>query len=370
MESELASAVANALEAQGDSVRQVRDGDCAGFDADRLLLLVNVANFPAYRRMLPRATVRRPRTILWQMDPLPPEETPEAVEQIGLNAAGWRDRLRAGAIPPPASTVSGQVMRLTAKFRHWTYKQLSRPGYTRALQAMLTGPGWRWPDVDWPQIRACFQAWHWIRSGLAEGWIDRLAVSTQQRQRFLDRRHCPSAFLPVPAYPALGHRLELTRDIDVLFLGRTRHGRRPHLWPRLHASLQHHPLRVLEITGDCYGTARTELLNRTRVLVNLHNYPWNPAWIRFHIATLCGAAIASEPVDDTEPYAPGRDYLAASVSELPAAIARLLHDETERQHLVHSANRICQTRLTLPATMDQLRQLVPGRNGPNTQKPP
>ncbi len=78
MESELASAVADALQAQGNSVRRVRDGDSAGFDADLLLLLVNVANFPAYRRMLPRATARRPRTILWQMDPLPPEQTPAA----------------------------------------------------------------------------------------------------------------------------------------------------------------------------------------------------------------------------------------------------------------------------------------------------
>jgi len=359
MESELASAVADALETQGVSVRRVRDGDSAGFDADLLLLLVNVANFPAYRRMLPRATARRPRTILWQMDPLPPEETPAAAEQIGLSAAGWRDRLQAGAIPPPASTFPGQITRLTAKFRNWTYKQLSRPGYTRALRTMLASPGWRWPDVDWPQIRACFQAWHWIQSGLAEGWIDRLAVSTQQRQRFLARHPCPAAFLPVPAYPALGHRLQLTRDLDVLFLGRTRHGRRPHLWPRLRAALQDRQLRVMEVTGDCYGDARTELLNRTRVLVNLHNYPWNPAWIRFHLATLCGAAVASEPMDDTEPYVPGRDYLSALVSDLPAALARLLHDEAERQRLVDSATRICQSRLTLAATIDQLRELAP-----------
>jgi hypothetical protein len=103
---------------------------------------------------------------------------------------------------------------------------------------------------------------------------------------------------------------------------------------------------------------RTELVNRTRLLLNVQNYPWNPAWIRFHIATLCGAAVVSEPLDDDEPYAPGRDYRAVPRAELPAAIAHLLEDEPARRRLVDNASRICQARLTLTAAIEQLRSLA------------
>ena len=54
---------------------------------------------------------------------------------------------------------------------------------------------------------------------------------------------------------------------------------------------------------------------------------------------------------------------------LPAALARLLHDETERQRLVDSATRICQTRLSLAGIIDELRNLVPCRDVSETRKP-
>jgi hypothetical protein len=356
MESELAEAVAGALLDQGCHVRRVRDGEPAGVEADVLLLLVNLANFPAYARMLSRRRSQRPRTIVWQMDPLPPVETPKDAERLGLGAAAWRDRLGTAGIPPRSPGI--RPARMLAKLRQWTYKQVSRPGYVRAARSMRGSPGWRWHDVDWPQIRSCFQSWHWIHRGLAEGWINQAISSTRQRQQFLASRGFDSDYLPVPAYSTLGRRLYLERDVDVLFLGGTRHGRRRHLWGHLKSGLKSHGLRVSEITGDCYGEARTQVLNRTRVLVNLHNYPWNPAWIRFHIATLCGAAIASEPIDDTEPYAAGRDYLAASAIDLPAAIIRLLRNKTECQRLVDSAIRICQADLTVAGTIEKLRSLA------------
>jgi hypothetical protein len=89
---ELPTAICRCFQQLGHPTSLVQDGDPAGFEAEVLLLLTNLVNYPVYCHRLRRSGSQRPIIILWQMDPLPPENLPAEAEAIGLKASRWRDR--------------------------------------------------------------------------------------------------------------------------------------------------------------------------------------------------------------------------------------------------------------------------------------
>ncbi len=91
---ELATATCRYLEQLGHSASIVHDGDHSGLTADVLLLLINLGHYPAYCEKLRRGGSRRPKSILWQMDPLPSPAWPDEALDAGLNAARWKGRFR------------------------------------------------------------------------------------------------------------------------------------------------------------------------------------------------------------------------------------------------------------------------------------
>ena len=112
------------------------------------------------------------------------------------------------------------------------------------------------------------------------------------------------------------------------------------------------------VTGNCYGEERIQLLNRTRILVMLHQYRWSPAWIRFGFAAQCGACVVSEPMVDTQPFQADVHYAAAPAAQLPEVIQRLLRDDVERGRLVSAAEELCRTSLTLHHSVRQIAEIV------------
>jgi hypothetical protein len=289
------------------------------------------------------------------MDPLPPPNISARAAAIGLAAAGWRRRF--GLAQSAASMSRGRKLVTLIRLREWLCKVASSYGFRRAwrlMQSDVAEP----IEVDWRQLRGVMQNWRSILEARQEGWLDHLAASTVQRSRFLEDRRMPAAFIPVGACEEFGSELGIPRDIDVLFLGRVKHGRRSALLSQLEEALHAQGASMHVVVDDCYGTARTRLLNRSRVLLNLHTYPWSPAWIRFLMAARCGAAVVSEPTEDRQPFEPDVHYLAAPAGELVAAVCRLLADEPARARLARAATELCQERLTLVRSVQSLRSLV------------
>jgi hypothetical protein len=349
---ELATAVCGCLQQLGHATSLVEDGDPAGFEAQVLLLLTNLGNYPAYCRRLKRCGARRPITILWQMDPLPPENlTPEA-EAAGLKASRWRVRfwLRQSAAALPRWKKLCTLFRL----REWASKQCSAPGYRNASRLIQRSVG---GDFDWVQIRGVMETWRMILDSHREGWLDHLAVSTNQRRRFLASRGIASHFIPVGAHEAMGRDLGLPRDIPVGFLGAVKHGRRAAMLERLSRRLKEKGIPLNQVTNSCHGEQRCEWLNRTRILVSLHNYSWNPAWIRFLMAARCGTLVVSEPMNDEHPMVAGVHYIAAAVDEMPEVICKLLDDPGRICQITSAAAYLCYHELTLLRTVEQLSRL-------------
>ncbi len=331
----------------------VQDADPAGFVADVLLLLINPGNYPVYCHRLKHGGSRRPQTILWQMDPLPPEDLSPEAESAGLKASRWRDRfhLHQSAAAMPRWKKICTLFRV----REWASKQCSAPGYRKACRLIQRSND---GDFDWPQIRGVMSNWRLIRDSHHEGWVDHFVVSTDQRRRFLAARKIPSHFIPVGAYEEMGADLGRHRDIPVGFLGSIKYGRRARMLESLSERLKNQGISLAQVVKDCHGEKRREWLNRTRILVNLHNYSWNPAWIRFLIAAKCGTLVVSEPMNDEHPMVAGVHYIAATVEEMPEVICQLLNDPEKMHRMTSAAAELCQSELSLERAVEKLARLV------------
>lgn len=347
--------VCQCLQQLGYTVSLVEDGDPAGLKADFLLFMENLADFGRYRTLLARATGPRPVTAVWMLETLPPPSlTPEA-DRIGCAAAAWQQRL---GLQFPKRQLTTWQKRLTLRgLRQWLYKQISAVGYRRTLK-LLQRLDPTMADTHWTQIRSSMVNWDCLRQTRREGWLDHCLVSTQQRQRFLEERGWSVPFVPLGCQEKTGRLLSLARDIDVLFLGYVRKDRRRHLLKTLETELSARGISLRVITGNCYGEDRIQLLNRTRILVMLHQYSWSPAWIRFGIAAQCGACVVSEPMPDTQPYQADIHYAPALAAQIPEVIQRLLRDEAERSRLVSAAAELGRTSLTLHHSVRQIAQIV------------
>ena len=123
---------------------------------------------------------------------------------------------------------------------------------------------------------------------------------------------------------------------------------------RLGERLKEKGIPLPQVEKSCYGEQRCEWLNRTRVLVNLHNYSWNPAWIRFLMAARCRTLMVSEPMNDEHPMVAGVHYVAATLDEIPEVLCKLLEAPEKIDQITSAAAMLCQHELTLLHAVEKL----------------
>ncbi|NTV94342.1 MAG: glycosyltransferase family 1 protein [Thiobacillus sp.] len=172
-----------------------------------------------------------------------------------------------------------------------------------------------------------------------DGLFDEILVSLRPRQAFLARYGVPSRFVPVGYHPSWGRALAgQERHIDAVFLGK-RSARRQGLLDRMERILAGAGFRFLVVDRDCYGEERTRLLNRCKVLVNLHNSPWESPGMRLLMAMSCRAMVVSEWAPDTSPFLDGVHMVQAAADDLPERVIACLRDDPLRERVVEQAYR-------------------------------
>lgn len=347
--------VVELLRAQGVSANLVEDGEPEGVEAEVLLFMENLADFTRYPAMLQSSARPRPFTAVWMLETLPPCGMSAGAEEEGLRAADWQRRL--GLRSGGERADGGGWARLPLRLRRALYRVISHAAQRR-VRARLVGEGVVQKDDGWKQVRGAFENWQVLQGALSRGWLDHCLVSTGQRRRFLQERQWAADYVPVGWHPGLGQLQHLQRDVEVLFLGYLRNDRRRTLLNELRRRLAARGVHLRVVAGNCHGEARAHLLNRTRIMLMLHQYSWSPAWVRFHLAASGGACVVSEPIADREPFAAGEHYCACPVEEMPDAIVALLRDEPRRASLAEAAHRLCTTRLTMENSVRTLAQAV------------
>jgi hypothetical protein len=194
-----------------------------------------------------------------------------------------------------------------------------------------------------------------------EGIVDLLTVAAKTEQAFLAEQGIESEQIAVGYHPVHGRLLDLERDIDVLFLGDLRVGRRKRILRRLEQDGLH-----VHAVGDYsdpryWGDSRTELLNRTKILLNIPRHPGHPAAMRLLLGMATGALVISEPVYLPEPYEPGRHYVEAEIEEMAETAKRYLADDEARSQVTAEGYAFVTQDLTLKRQFADLLALLAER---------
>jgi hypothetical protein len=330
----------------------VKDGDPEGLEADILLLLITLDDYPVYCQKLKHRGTQRPVTILWQIDPLPPNDMPMKAESAGLKACRWRDIF---CLHQPADMPRWKKLCTFYRLRVWSYKQCSTPGFRKACRLIKRNRG---GDLHWTHIRGVMENWQSILDSHNGGWIDHFVVSTNQRKYFLMNRGINAHFVPVGAHEYMGRDLGLRRDILIGFLGSSiKHGRRAAMLKSLGDRMKEKGIPLIQVKGY-RGEQRCEWLNRTRVLINLYTFSWSSAWIRFLMAARCRTLVVSEPVNDEHPMIAGVHYVSATLDEMPEVICKLLDEPVTIDRITSAAAMLCQHELTLLHSVEKLIRFV------------
>ena len=296
--------IISALEALGCHAHRVADGDPRGLECDLLILYGNCRAFRAYPQLLKRSR-NRPPVAMWQIDPLPPRSIDRAFEERAMRFA----RLFAGPrLLRPIELAAGLPL----------YHAIA----TRGL-GEYSGPGHQ-HEVDLPMTRTVVETYAALVRAIGEGWLDRPYMSTIGKQRFLAERGIDAGYAPFGYYDGLGEDRQQARDIDVLFIGSLKSGNRGQRLQKILGAIAGTGAQVQVVDGGVYRERRIKLLNRTKIVLHVHKYPWDTPWMRWAMAAANGALVVSEPLADPEPFEAGRHYFEAPAEELPATIARLL----------------------------------------------
>ena len=91
------------------------------------------------------------------------------------------------------------------------------------------------------------------------------------------------------------------------------------------------------VDKDCYGEERTQLLNRTKISLDLPRVPWDFAPVRFLLSMSCCAMVVSEGNCPKEPYRKDVHYVQAADSDLTATILSYLRNEQQRHRITRDA---------------------------------
>ena len=152
--------------------------------------------------------------------------------------------------------------------------------------------------------------------------------------------------------------LELERDIDVLFLGEYRVRRRRRILRRLEReNVQVVRLGSNSLTKGYWGEKRTQLLNRTKILLHIPRYQGHLS-DRLLMGMATGALVVSEPLYLPDPFEPGVHYVECSADGMASTIRRFLADDELRRGITDAAFRFISRELPMERTYARLMELA------------
>lgn len=147
--------------------------------------------------------------------------------------------------------------------------------------------------------------------------------------------------------PTFHRPLGLDRDIDVLFVGG--------VTPRRARALDQLRRHVSVHQSHVYGEDMVRLINRAKIVLNIHAEGALDVETRVFETLGCGALLVSERLACDSPFGPDCLIEVNSWCDLPDVINRLLQDEPLRQRIADQGYREALRQHTM---LDRARQIV------------
>jgi len=196
------------------------------------------------------------------------------------------------------------------------------------------------------------------------GWLPALAETSWMFAKFHTGHGLPTFCIPWGTSPSWHQRLDLERDIDVLWLGKRRTRRRSNNIERIRQRVAADG-RVMHVADGVenplvYGDERTRLINRSKITVNvMQNWYDNSFHMRFHIDAGNRSLVISEHLPPHyKEYVPGFHYVSADVADVPDTILHYLRHEDERNEIAENAYQLVTTKLTFATSVGKLMELA------------
>lgn len=291
--------------------------------------------------------LRRAVKILWLIDPLPPPGLSARARLIGdrLAKLDWRRLLPGGwgQIVHKHFPFGRDVLRLG----RWNCIRRLRKESAREGNTDYIGCNNR----EW--VRVMVRGYR-LQECMRDGCIDYLFTTTEAKHRFIVEMGYDAQFIPFGYHRSLGAYRGLERDIDVLFLGRLNSKTRETLLTDLRAELSVEGVRLQIVDNDCYGAQRTELLNRTKISIDLPRVPWDFAIERFLISMSCGAMVVSVGTQSTEPFKAGVHFVQTQPREMAGVILSYLRDERRWTEISRAGYEFVTKEITLKKSVTEL----------------
>lgn len=314
----------------------VRRDDPKALEADLLVMFGNVSRFAAYPKLLSRPKESRPKTVLWDCDPLPP-----------------------GSFGGLSESYSALVRLLPAR-------SLLRGSIRRIIDSMLKKEMAALPPehrtVDRRQFYSMVDRYLWFKRCYSPDWCDYVFANTPGKCRFLDSVGIRCHYAPLGYHENWGVDLGINRDIDALYIGRMKSSLRRDVIRRTRKELAAAGVELVTVVRGFYGEQRTKLLNRTRIVIDVLQAPWDMPIMRFLIGMGCGALVVSNWTGDPTPFERGH-FVQAETRNLAGAVLHYLEHEDQRARIVDSAYRFVTQELTLPKTLAHILGVCGARGG-------
>jgi hypothetical protein len=295
---------------------------------------------PLAETLLREARERGVIRILWQFEPtLPPKLSGRAKDMVDWLLKDEHLQVDRGRLAKRVDEVLCHALAFSTRAEPWSWHVSSGK--------IFKFPLW--------QSRVLLKRW---QGGLFDGMF----VSLSPRREFLAERGVTSSFVPVGHVPSFGKRNSGdNRDIDVLFLGLKAGRRRRNLLRGLEDKLTSAGFRFVVVDGGCFGDERTQLLNRCKIVLNLHKFPWEFPGMRLLMAMSCGALVVSEPAPDMRPYVQDEHLVVSPVDTLADTLVRCLTDSDLRRSIADRAYHFVTKDMQLGRILSEaLRQVDPG----------
>jgi len=339
---------------------EVEDGSGLVLQSDALLLIGDCHSFGGFAEFLGDIRGNRPKTILWQIDPLPPKSlTPEA-EKIGEEALQKLERHTRSLGYKAINACLTKAMR--QKRKQAVYKSVFRD--FKDLMAQIITPPFNKLDED--SCKLIMRGYLWLKRNAARGWLDHIFCSIPAREQFLQSRGISAHYAPLGYHPIMGRRLKRQRDIEAVFIGNMKNCRRRGVVEDLRKKLDSKGITLHNAERPCFGAERTVLLNRAAISLNVPMVPWETTGLRFLMSMACGAMVISEEIEDPTPYTPGVHFVQVGVSDIPDAMEYYLDNHEERNRIVDAAYNYITRELTMEnSIMKILREVGIPHNSPH-----
>lgn len=151
-------------------------------------------------------------------------------------------------------------------------------------------------------------------------------LCNQFMKKNLKKMNCTTSVLLNGFDSKLHRKLDLEKDIDVLFVGG--------ITDRRKKELNKLKLKVdITICENVFGKEFVNLINRAKIVVNIHSAKHLDTETRVFEVLGCGTFLLSERLSDENPFTPGVHYMEAELSTFPEMIRYYLSNEEERENI-------------------------------------